>query len=152
MVNFRRAKDMGTTFTLIRLLWQHFLMFRSWDSLGFLMCNCLGPVLLKTMKKSHVAICSTPFVRLTRLLVAMLIWTLWTLFPLIISENTWWISTNFHTHVRWRGAPTPGDFLTGPTTGLPPSGNLNLKFADLLSDDYFGKYLVEINQNLHRCS
>ena len=51
-------------------------------------------------------------------------------FPEIISESTWRISTKFHTGVPWVDAPTPVDFRTGPTTGVPPSGSFRLKFAD----------------------
>ena len=49
-------------------------------------------------------------------------------------------------------APTPVDFRTGPTTGAPPGGNFSLKFANLVSDDYLGKYLSDFNEISHRCS
>ena len=73
-------------------------------------------------------------------------------FPMIISESTWRISTKFYTDVSWVDAPTTVDFRTSPTTGVPPSGNFSLKFANLVSDDYFGKYLVEFNRISNRCS
>ena len=73
-------------------------------------------------------------------------------FPMIISESTWQISTKFHKDVSWVDAPTPVDFRTSPTTWAPPSGNFSLKFANLVSDDYLGKYLADFNKILHRCS
>ena len=48
-------------------------------------------------------------------------------------------------------APTSFDFRTGPTTGAPPGGNFSLKFANLVSDDYLGKYLSDFNEISHRC-
>ena len=87
-----------------------------------------------------------------RHLVAILVWNLRTWFPMIISESTWRISMEFHTDVSWVNAPTPFDFRTGPTTGAPLSGNFSLKFGNLVSDDYLGKYLADFNQISNRCS
>jgi hypothetical protein len=84
--------------------------------------------------------------------VAVLVWNLRTRFPMIISKSTWRISTKFHTDVSRVDAPTPVGFRTGPTTGAPPSGKFSLKFANLVSVDYFWKYLIESNQLSHRCS
>ena len=69
-----------------------------------------------------------------------------------ILKSTWQNRKIFHTDVPWGDAPAPFDFRTSLTTGVPPGGNFNLKFAGFISDDYLGKYLGNFYEISHRCS
>ena len=70
---------------------------------------------------------------------------------MIITDSACRISTKFHTDIPWVDIPTPVDFRTGPTSGLPPSGNFSPNVANLVFDDYLWKYLSYFNKICHRC-
>ena len=52
----------------------------------------------------------------------------------------------FHTDISCVDVPTPVDSQTGAISGLPPSGNFSPNVANLVFDDYLGKYSPDFNK------